>query len=494
MHTYPKKTAIPHASRFALVVALCAATLVPSTLTAAPPQGSDDTSSRIDPRMLQAMTRDLGLDANRVARYLHMENAAIAGIPVAKQRLGAAYAGSWIEQDSDGDFRLVIAATDPKAAEQAHALGVESRIVSRSLAELETDKRLLDRIGRQHKPNAGIHSWYIDVKTNQVVIEAAPQARHAAFDFAARSGIDLSAVRFEESHGVPQTMQIVGGERYNLPNEECSIGFPVRQGDIRGFTTAGHCGGVGTIATGTNGIVQGSVAGSIFPGNDMAWVRITNIRHWPLRAWVTDYAGGTVPIIGSAVAPVGAAVCRSGATTGFRCGTITATDATVNYLQGTVVGLTRSSACADSGDSGGAFITAGGQAQGMVSGGQLNCTSNAAVTWFQPLQPVLDRYALTLFTGTTPSPPVIAQFVCPYFPDSGIDRIACFITYLADPPANVTWSGGNGGSVYTSSGFSEFITGCSSGQTFRVGVTVTNAGGSTSALSPPLTCNSGPIP
>lgn len=59
--------------------------------------------------------------------------------------------------------------------------------------------------------------------------------------------------------------------------------------------------------------------------------------------------------------------------------------------------LTRTTVCAEPGDSGGSFIS-GSQAQGVTSGGSGNCTSGGA-TYFQPVNPILDAYGLTLATG-----------------------------------------------------------------------------------------------
>ena len=43
-----------------------------------------------------------------------------------------------------------------------------------------------------------------------------------------------------------------------------------------------------------------------------------------LRAVVNDFEGGELPVAGNTVAPVGATICRSGSTTGLRCGRILA--------------------------------------------------------------------------------------------------------------------------------------------------------------------------
>ena len=127
--------------------------------------------------------------------------------------------------------------------------------------------------------------------------------------------------------------------------------------------------------------------------NAYAWVSTNS--SWALRPWANNHAGGNVTVLGATAAPVGAAICRSGATTGFRCGTVAATNVGINYGQGMVNGLVRSTACAGRGDSGGAFITAAGQAQGVTSGGVLpagandNCGEATPVTYHQPIQPIL---------------------------------------------------------------------------------------------------------
>ncbi|WP_030105154.1 S1 family peptidase, partial [Actinoalloteichus caeruleus] len=93
----------------------------------------------------------------------------------------------------------------------------------------------------------------------------------------------------------------------------------------------------------------------------------------------------------------GASICRSGSTTGWRCGTVQAKNQTVFYAQGAVSGLTRTNACAEGGDSGGSWLS-GSQAQGVTSGGSGNCTWGGT-TYFQPLNPILSRWGLSLTRG-----------------------------------------------------------------------------------------------
>jgi streptogrisin C len=293
---------------------------------------------------------------------------------------------------------VVVAVTDPAAAETVRAAGAEPRVVARSARALDADKARLDAVAKS-APH-GVHGWYVDVTSNRVAIAAASTT--AAATFAAGAGVDAQVV---VSADAPRTRYDVrGGDPY-YPNGapgHCSIGFSVQGG----YVTAGHCGETGDSALGFNRVAQGTFAGSSFPVNDYAWVR-TN-ADWTTPGVVYDYAGGTVAVAGATVAPVGAAVCRSGFTTGWRCGVIEAHDQTVNYAEGTVNGLTRTTACSQSGDSGGSFL-AGDQAQGVLSGGSGTCSSTTGRTYYQPVREILDGYGLTLVTSGgcdgVPNPP-----------------------------------------------------------------------------------------
>ncbi|MCC7247944.1 MAG: S1 family peptidase, partial [Lysobacter sp.] len=393
--------------------------------------------------------------------------------------------------------------TDAASAAQARTLGVETRVVKRSLAQLDAAKSQLDRANRQRKRDAGIHAWYVDIPTNQIVIEADSKAKSAVQDLILSTGVDPTAVRFRESAGKPMTTRIVGGEGYNSAAGSCSIGFSVTRGADVGFATAGHCGPVGTATTSASNVLQGVVAGSTYPGNDSAWVRITNIGEFRPLDLVSNYAGGFVTVVGSAQAPVGAAVCRSGRTTGYRCGTISAHNVTVNYPEGATFGLTRTSACVGFGDSGGAYLTPAGQAQGVTSGGIIpagagdNCASASPVSFHQPIVPLLNQYGLTLFTGNggggSGGLPTISRFRCPDYNNSGGGTYICTIDYASATPANVVWSGGNG-SAEQDAGSSTFYATCLRGQTLQVSATVRNGAGSITRTSARFACPTGPIP
>ena len=157
--------------------------------------------------------------------------------------------------------------------------------------------------------------------------------------------------------------------------------------------TAGHCTNLGGTWSGSAGTI-GPVAGTSFPTNDYGRIQRTN------TAWVpTSKIQGGSSVLGRTVAAVGTSPsCRSGSTTGFRCGTIQAINQTVCYSQGCVYQVTRTSACAQPGDSGGPYVSSTRQAQGVLSGGSGSCTSGGT-TFFQPLNEILSVYGLTLVTG-----------------------------------------------------------------------------------------------
>ncbi|GAA0623931.1 trypsin-like serine protease [Kribbella sandramycini] len=379
----------------ALAATLSAAGLVAAVLAVPPVAaairsgGPDVTAPTQDPpaEMLAALARDLKLTPAEARARLAREKEAAGVEATLRTRLGTGFAGAWFET---GGTTLTVGVTDASNAALVRAAGASPKTVSRSLIQLDALKNRLDsRAGRAPKSVPG---WYVDVATNTVTILTRPGAVEQAKAFATTSGLDASAVRFATSTEAPRPLiDVIGGNAYYIGSgTRCSIGFAV----TGGFVTAGHCGQAGQTTTQPSG----TVAGSSFPGNDYGWVRVA-AGNTP-RALVNRYPG-TVPVAGATEAPVGSSVCRSGSTTGWRCGTILQKNASVTYPEGTITGLTRTNACAEPGDSGGSWIT-GDQAQGVTSGGSGNCTSGGVI-YFQPLNEILGAYSLTLtVSGSTP--------------------------------------------------------------------------------------------
>lgn len=345
-------------------------------------------SSETAPAFAPALERDLRLTPEQARNRLAADQVDRAVEAALRARLAGTWAGSW--RTADG--RLVVAATSGAQFAAVRAAGAEARLVARSASRLDRVRAVLDR--HAGRAAAGVRTWYVDAPSNSVVVTADTAATGAAFVAASGvGGADRTAVRVvPQATEAPRPLYDVrGGDQYVINgNTLCSIGFSV----AGGFVTAGHCGAAGSPTLGYNNVAQGSVAASTFPGNDYGWVRVNG--DWTPQPWVNDYAGGNAPVAGSLEAGIGAAVCRSGRTTGWHCGVIQAKNVTVNYAQGAVYSLTQSNACAEPGDSGGAWIS-GDQAQGTTSGGSGNCTSGGT-EFFQPVNATLSRYGLSLVT------------------------------------------------------------------------------------------------
>ncbi|MEU1256383.1 S1 family peptidase [Streptomyces chartreusis] len=341
--------------------------------------------------LLQAMQRDLGLSKAQAENRLAAERTAMDVAPKARKAAGSAYGGSWFDARSE---RLTVAVTsDAPAAtvREVRATGASVRTVTHSARRLDAAKARIDRLSAP----SGVSGWHVDPVANTVVVNVVDDERadNDVRRFVSRARAS-GPVTVETVPGAPRTFAAgtVGGDPYYTGNVRCSIGFSVHGG----FITAGHCGQAGAGVRGWDGSYIGNFQGSSFPDNDYAWVNVGS--GWWTVPVVLGW--GTIPdrlVRGSAEAPVGTSICRSGSTTHWHCGAVLAKNETVNYSQGAVHQMTKTSVCAEPGDSGGSFIS-GDQAQGVTSGGWGNC-SGGGETWFQPVNEILGRYGLTLHTA-----------------------------------------------------------------------------------------------
>ncbi|MGY4645102.1 S1 family peptidase [Cellulomonas sp. URHB0016] len=343
------------------------------------------TAAKVPAGVLGALQRDLGLSKAAAGERLAFQAGATDVERNLAARLGTGYAGAWFDTTKNV---LHVGVVDAAGAAAVQAAGAHPVAARHSLADLDAWKAALD--GALGTVASAVPSWYVDVTTNTVVVNATVGAAAQARDLALAAGVPDDAVQVVETTEAPRTLaDVVGGNAYRINSQfRCSVGFAVSGG----FVTAGHCGATGATTTTPSGVF----AGSSFPGNDYAWVRVAT-GSTPVGA-VNNYSGGTVAVAGSTPAAVGASVCRSGSTSGWHCGTIQAFNATVNYAEGSVSGLIRTNVCAEPGDSGGSLL-AGNQAQGMTSGGSGSCTSGGT-TYFQPVNEALGAFGLTLLTSS----------------------------------------------------------------------------------------------
>ncbi|CAG9977407.1 unnamed protein product [Clonostachys byssicola] len=358
-----------------------------------------ETAESLHPRILDAMKRDLGLDAEQAVSRVKRDIDASELIGQLQASAGASFAGAWI---GEHDEKVNVAVTDETSAEKVTAAGGNPVIVSNTLSKLEQAQEALDNTDIEQasimstgETKSGIASYYVDVASNKLVIEALADSLDHAKELAKKVGLSESEfeIRTVEEMFTTSAINVYGGDAYIIGgNTRCSIGFNVGYG----FVSAGHCGKTGDKVT-YNNQAMGSFAGSTFPGSgDMAYIKV-DTKTFNLMARINPWGGSDknrLPVRGSKESAVGASICRSGSTTQVRCGKVTALKVTVNYSQGRVTGMTRTSACAAGGDSGGSFYT-GDQAQGITSGASGNCEAGGT-TVFQPINPVLSAYNVGL--------------------------------------------------------------------------------------------------
>ncbi|MGC5345803.1 alpha-lytic protease prodomain-containing protein [Streptomyces sp. DT24] len=354
-------------------------------------------ADQLSPGLLKAMQRDLGLDANEARTRIAHEYRAATSAAALKKSLGASFAGARVSGDAAA---LTVATTDAADVTRIAKAGAKAEVVDHSLAELDAAKAALDKVALNKAPK-DVPVWYVDVRTNRVVVEATQAA--AANAFLTSAGVAPGLVTVSHSTEQPRTFaDLRGGDAYYMNGQgRCSIGFPVKRGTTQGFVSAGHCGTPGVTTSGVNQQAQGSFQGSTFPGRDYSWVAANS--NWTARPLVNGYGNGDVTVTGSTEAVEGSSVCRSGSTTGWHCGSVQQRNSSVTYQEGTVSMVTRTNVCAEPGDSGGSFIS-GSQAQGVTSGGTGNC-SQGGTTYFQPVNPALQAYGVTLVTSGTPTDP-----------------------------------------------------------------------------------------
>jgi len=294
-------------------------------------------------------------------------------------RFGTRIAGSYV----DDAGKLTVNVTDAATAAEVKAAGATPRFVTHSGAALAAADATLKATLKT--PGT---AFAVDPITNQLSVTADSTVTGAKL--AAVKAIVAKLGDKARLESVPGTLSptISGGDAIYVSGARCSLGFNVRSGTTYYFLTAGHCTNIG--ATWTNGSTTlGTRTGTSFPTNDYGIVRYTT------TSVTISGTVGSQDITSAATPAVGATVSRRGSTTGTHSGQVTALNATVNYSQGSVYGMIRTTVCAEPGDSGGPLYS-GTTAMGLTSGGSGNCSSGG-VTYFQPVVEPLSVYGVSVF-------------------------------------------------------------------------------------------------
>jgi streptogrisin C len=381
-----KRTTLVRVGSTALLAAGLALTF------ASPATGAPVTSDASE--IQAALQRDLGLTPQQAEVRHQQEQVAWSKDKTLRIALGSDFGGSRFDAASG---KLVVSVADASRVAEVKAAGAVAKVVEHSAAELTAVKTKLDR----SKAPSSVTGWRVDEATNNVVVSVYG-SKTAATTWAKSLGADVT---FEQVSQRPTTFwNLIGGQAITTSSgSRCSLGFNARNSSgTRYVITAGHCTNLGGTWSGTGGTI-GSVAGSSFPTNDYGRITVSSSSAVSTALIDRYNSGSDVTVAGSQASGTGAAVCRSGSTTGWHCGTILQTNATVCYSQGCVYQTLRTNVCAEPGDSGGSLVSSPGsgtrvQAQGMTSGGSGNCSSGGT-TYFQPVNEALSAYGLTLYTG-----------------------------------------------------------------------------------------------
>ena len=214
----------------------------------------------------------------------------------------------------------------------------------------------------------------VDLKQSKVTVSAtdlgAARRRFSGLD-AFRDHVELSEV----GQTIRLTAAITGGDRLLDPaGQNCSAGFNVfnAQGQI-GVLSAGHCHDdlKHTTAPQTSLVHLGELDGGSY---DVQWHRQPGSSNPKVQSNDVKLANGALLKITS-TGPrmlLGAAVCKSGITTGVTCGEIADVDVQTNYNNalGTYVRVHNANGdlMTDAGDSGGPVFDDFGIAFGLVHG------------------------------------------------------------------------------------------------------------------------------
>lgn len=303
-----------------------------------------------------------------------------------ERALGDRTAGSYLDA---GTGELVVTVTDDAAADQVRAVGARAKRVEHSTAELESAMATLEA-----RAKITGTSWGIDPSTNQVAVEADRTVSAGAMALLKTVAASLGdAVRVKRLPGVLK-QEVLGGDAIHGGGYRCSAAFNVSNGTAYYFVTAGHCTEVAASWSATSrGAAIGIRMGTSFPTNDYGIVRYTDGSQ--PAGDVNLHNGSSQDITSAADAIVGQAMRKSGSTSKVTSGTVTAVNVTVNYAEGPVYNMVRTTACSAGGDSGGAHF-AGATALGIHSG-SAGCSGTEGSAIHQPVKEALSAYGVNVY-------------------------------------------------------------------------------------------------
>ncbi|MFF1279039.1 protease [Streptomyces marokkonensis] len=391
--------------------------LIAALLLAPVASAREDVPARPGPNAQQKaavaqLVKDYGVSAQEGERRIARQDEQAALATKLREKLGARFGGAWVDHERGGRLRVAVtekssaSVVNTSAPEQA---AVEAVLVERSMAELQ---KMSDMLGKRiAKANEGAqHGLQSAVVTEKNVLRL-DLPRGKKLTDKQRRVVRWAEHKFGDALVVDSyrhaSRPVYCGGQYSCDpplrsglaiyggNTRCTSAFMAYDRYGYYMMTAGHCTEaasyweVPTYSYGYQGV--GSTADYHFGYyGDYAVVRISDTAFWQPRGWVYT----TQPIRSWDYDYVGQYVCKQGSTTGYTCGQITDTNATVHYPGRTLTGMTWSTACVAPGDSGSGVYN-GSTAHGILSGGP----NSGCGMIHEPISRALSSLGVSLLAG-----------------------------------------------------------------------------------------------
>lgn len=439
-----------------------------------------------------------------ISRLAREYEAAVQARRVEERGLSS-FAGAWFDSATQ---RLHVAASSKQDFDAIDKIGAVPVLVSRSLRELEQTKDVIAGALTHELGSANIRLFYVDFRTNSVVVGVRKSAmEQAAGVVAASAGLHAPVRLTEAATDIEFSTNLLGADGtqnatwYGTDGQvhPCSAGAAaekVSTSYVAGFATAGHCGWATNVFQSTGGTNLGSVAWSSLNSNgtftnheDGAWV--STYTGWTPQAQINGYSDGTLNVsgtwAGTLQAPVGTTVCRYGSASGGpHCASVSHLNVSQTFGTVRIDGLIEvDGVCTDDGDSGGPLVTPALQVQGTDTGGSSNSCpdSSGDVTYYYPISTTLSLATtgvggspVAMLTSHGRSAPTVSTFACPDMANSGGHAYTCdYSSYDSQGKTDNSWTSNTGNSSTTS----ELSGTCSTGQVVNVTLAISNPYGTT---------------
>jgi len=309
----------------------------------------------------------------------------------------AASGGTYVDQRAG---TVVATVLDETTGAEARQLGATTLVVEHSMDEMISVTELLDAYADANG-SGPVQSWGISVRDNAIKIIVGGPPSGAAIgliDLAETSGIPVLVETVDAPAALESTLR--GGQLLRQADGDpwCTLGFNVRDPGAGGHPrvlTAGHCFGASAVVRTYDSSYLGRVVARRDGAEDYAVVNVANPGAHTIMAQVKHY-GRFLNVTGALTPHVGMYICRTGSTSGTRCGEIEA----VGISWGDNRGVFLANMCGSGGDSGGPhYLPDGNRARGYgthIGGTSAQCPSGPDYSIGQPLKEILAQQGLRL--------------------------------------------------------------------------------------------------